>query len=204
MPQLDFSGKTELQPSHRQYLLDRKIPEEIVDRSRAVSFRKRFMVCFRELSAAGVALGLALFQTQCVRFRHGIYSKLCKKKSGNEAVLVFPYFVSDKIVSEKCRRLPKEFWQSKGGCRCRELSAGMLPRTWHSFPSTCIVSTEGLRGALGVGPQACTGWMICAESTSLFSQRLGASIRVRDAPVLSRRARSTSCPWKQLDTGAGN
>lgn len=81
VPQLDLSGKTELQPSHRQYLLDRKIPEEIVD-------------------------------------RHGIYSKLCKKKSGNEAVLVFPYFVSDKIVSEKCRRLPKEFWQSKGGCRC--------------------------------------------------------------------------------------
>lgn len=33
-------------------------------------------------------------------------------------MLVFPYFVSDKIVSEKCRRLPKEFWQSKGGCRC--------------------------------------------------------------------------------------
>ncbi|CAE7601041.1 unnamed protein product [Symbiodinium sp. CCMP2592] len=47
--------------------------------------------------------------------RNGIYSKPLR---GKGTALVFPYRVGDKIVAEKCRKRPKSFFQSKGGCAC--------------------------------------------------------------------------------------
>eukprot|EP00439_Symbiodinium_sp_Y106_P012399 s2304_g1.t2 len=66
VPNLDLAGNIELQPSDREYLLrDRKIPEEVVDRSHVGGFRKWFMVCFWKLPAVGADWSLTLFQRHC-------------------------------------------------------------------------------------------------------------------------------------------
>mmetsp|Transcript_104653 Transcript_104653/g.249162 ORF Transcript_104653/g.249162 Transcript_104653/m.249162 type:complete len:202 (-) Transcript_104653:1422-2027(-) len=89
-------------------------------------------------------------------------------------------------------RSQKKSWIGMGSTPSYARRRAGTKQCW--FSPTSSVTRSFLRsagdcpknfGSPKVAVTACTGWMICAESTSLFSQR----------------ARSTSCPWKQLDTG---